>query len=188
MAQDFSELVRTGTVQQVQEAIAQGADVEVTDFPFWKVAPIHAEAAHQYQIDTEGLTPLMLAAAFNHDPAVVSLLVKAGARIDDRDYEGGTVLMWAAEYNSNPAVISAVLAVGAKIDDRTHVGVTALMLCARNNANPQVISVLLRAGAGIEDRDADGYTPLMSAAENNPEPANRLGPRGGRSKDRRHDP
>ena len=106
-AQDFSELMRTGTAQEIREALAQGADVEVTDFPFWKVAPFRAEAARQYQIETEGLRPLMLAAAFNHDPEVISVLLKAGGKIDDRDYEGGTVLMWGAEYNSNPAVISS---------------------------------------------------------------------------------
>lgn len=167
LAQDFSELVRTATVEEIQEALARGADVEVTDFPFWKVTPFRAEAARQYQIDTEGLTPLMLAAAFNHDARVISVLLKAGARIDDKDYKGGTPLMWAAEYNSNPAVISVLLAAGAHVDDRTAVGVTALMLSARSNANPLVISVLLRSGAKIEDRDADGYTPLMWAAENN---------------------
>ena len=82
-AQDFSELVKTGTPQQIQEALSSGADVEVTDFPFWTVRPFRSEAARQYQIETEGLTPLMLAGAFNPDPDVISVLLKAGANPND---------------------------------------------------------------------------------------------------------
>lgn len=107
--QDFEQLVKTGTPEEVQEAISNGADVEATDFPFWSVKQFRSEVAHQYQNETEGLTPLMLAAAFNQNPEVISVLLKAGAKIDDRDNEGGTPLMWAAEYNSNPLVVSALL-------------------------------------------------------------------------------
>ncbi|HTP27177.1 MAG TPA: hypothetical protein VMK12_16170, partial [Anaeromyxobacteraceae bacterium] len=72
-AQDFSALVRGGTPQEVQEAISNGADVELTDFPFWKVKPSSSMTARLYQMGSEGLTPLMVAAANNPDPDVVTV-------------------------------------------------------------------------------------------------------------------
>jgi len=52
-------LVRTGTPQQVQAAINQGADLEARD--------------------KEGMTALMYAAALNPNAEVIMRLLKAGA-------------------------------------------------------------------------------------------------------------
>jgi len=58
-AADFSDLVRTGSAQQVQAAIAQGADVKA--------------------LDANRQSSLHVAAQYNKDPAVIAVLVKAGA-------------------------------------------------------------------------------------------------------------
>jgi len=55
-AADFSELVRTGSAQQVQAAIAQGADVKA--------------------LDANRQSSLHVAAQYNKDPAVIAVLAK----------------------------------------------------------------------------------------------------------------
>ena len=51
-----------------------------------------------------GVTPLMIAAHRNHD-MIVSLLLKAGAKVDVKDDEGKTALMIAKENDAKNAVI-----------------------------------------------------------------------------------
>ena len=72
---DFFELVATGTSARVLEAIREGANA--TDG------------------DRLGVTPLMAAAARNPDPAVLGLLLAAGAHVAGRDAMEETPLMYA---------------------------------------------------------------------------------------------
>jgi len=53
----------------------------------------------------------MYAATNNKNPEVITTLLRAGAKIDDRDDNGFTPLMWAAMpfFNDNPAVIITTL-------------------------------------------------------------------------------
>jgi ankyrin repeat protein len=67
-AKSFSEIVRTGTVQQIQAAIDQGADVNARD--------------------RDKRTPLMWAAQFSRNVEVVLLLLDAGAEVNARDKDG----------------------------------------------------------------------------------------------------
>ena len=84
---DFFKLVsQGGSPQDVQAAISKGADVNARD--------------------KDGRTPLMMAAQYNQDTEVITILLKAGADIEARDsVHGGTVLMWGA-MNENPEVFS----------------------------------------------------------------------------------
>ena len=59
--------------------------------------------------NTNGATPLMLAAARNKDPAVIEALIDMGANINTKDNNGRTPLMWARRFNKNPAVIDALI-------------------------------------------------------------------------------
>ena len=63
--------------------------------------------------DEDGSTPLHRAAAYNTDPAIISLLLKAGADLKTRDEWGQTPLHEAAQSNGNPDVITALLEAGA---------------------------------------------------------------------------
>ena len=56
----------------------------------------------------------MFAAGCNHNPEVISLLLEAGAKIDDRDKGDWTPLMLAAKHTKNPDVISALLKLKSK--------------------------------------------------------------------------
>ena len=59
---------------------------------------------------------------YNQNPEVITELIKAGAKINDRANNGWTPLMHAAQSNQNPEVISELIKAGAKIDDRNDIG------------------------------------------------------------------
>ena len=87
-------------------------------------------------------------------------LLKAGARIDDREGKGMTPLMEAAMANT-PEVISILLKAGAKLDDKDPSGRTPLMWAAWQNHNPKVVMIVLNAGADgkvkCDDKTAFDY-------------------------------
>ena len=145
---DFFELVKSGTPQSVQVAIDNGAEILARDGKY-------------------GPTPLMYAAESNPNPEVITVLLEAGADVNEKCRGQGSVLRFAAESNPNPKVITVLLEAGADVNERSFSGYTPLMNAAGCNPNPEVITVLLKAGANVEDRDTDGWTPLMYAARYN---------------------
>ena len=129
--------------------------------------------------NSEGDTPLHLAASVSDDPEVIRALINAGARPDSRNNTDYTVLCSAVVNNDNPAVIQALLdggsttfeLCGANIGG-SHPGITPLHLAATWNSNPDVAEVLIRAGADVnaEGGVSGTGTPLFVAAccNNNP--------------------
>jgi uncharacterized protein len=149
---DFFALVSYGTPDEVGAALSNDAKVD----------------SH----DQQGLSPLMLTAWHNSNPQVVSVLLQAGAKLDERTAKkGSTPLMFAACYSRNPEVISVLIHAGAKIDGQDKNGETPLMYAAWGNPNPEAISILLDAGAQIDRQDNEGWTALMYAAEHTENPA-----------------
>ncbi|TFG58602.1 MAG: ankyrin repeat domain-containing protein [Spirochaetales bacterium] len=69
-AQDFFELLATGTPGQVRTAIKAGLDV-------------NADLG-------DGYTSLMIAAAYNTNPEVITILLKAGANVNFQMRDGKT--------------------------------------------------------------------------------------------------
>lgn len=92
---NFLALCREGSLNEINQAIVAGQDVNVTD---------------EY-----GQTPLMYAATANTDPQVITILMSAGADINARSGAGWTALMYAARDNTNPAVLQAILEAGAEV-------------------------------------------------------------------------
>ena len=153
---DFFELVKAGTPQDVQAAIQEGASVNA------RMSGVPQE---------QGKTPLSYAAQYNVDPKVITVLLKAGAGVNDLDTLWETPLMLAAKFNQNPEVLIILLKAGADIKAKTASKETALMKAAGNNRNPEVITTLLKAGADINAKGAAlGWTPLDFAAKGNQNP------------------
>ncbi|MDR1509186.1 MAG: ankyrin repeat domain-containing protein [Synergistaceae bacterium] len=150
-AAEFMELFKTGTVSQIEAAIASGVDVNARN--------------------EDGWTALMYAAGNNSSLGVVETLLRAGADANARAENGWTVLMSAAVYDSNLGVVDALLRAGADANARTEYGWTALMNAAGYNSSLGVVETLLRAGADANAGAEDGWTALMNAARitSNPE-------------------
>lgn len=111
-------------------------------------------------------TPLMFAAAYSDDPAVVEALIKAGSDVNADGDRGYTPLIWAAKENKNPAVVEALIKAGADVNGGVPSGTTPLMFAALFNDNPAVVGALLNGGADPAARNEGGLTPLMFAVAN----------------------
>ena len=149
--------------------LVAGADPKARDadgMTPWDLAP---KGSNAYWLlgdpkarDERGATPLhysvgrMIYARYR-DPAIISVLVAAGADIEARTEGGETPLHWAARINGNPAVITALLDAGADPNARNLFGSTPLHRAAQCNENPAVIAALLDAGA---DPNARSNTPF----------------------------
>ena len=116
--------------------------------------------------DSTGVSALMLAAASNHDPGVIPLLISAGADINACSSTGEDAVIYAAESNPNPEVVLALLKAGAGLEDRDGLGRTPLMAAAWGNSNPAVVTALLKAGANAKARSYSGMTALDYAQGN----------------------
>jgi ankyrin repeat protein len=133
----------------------------------------------------------MYAAALNRDPIVITVLIEAGAKVNDRDSDGVTPVMIAARANRNPAVITALLKGGADGAEKSGSGKTAFDYAASNEslretvvyatlekvqaffqfvrtAAPEKVQAAIAAGAKVDEADEDGWSPLMYAAARNP--------------------
>ena len=145
--EDFLNLCRSGTAQQVADAIKAGANVNAKD--------------------DIGMSALMWATVINKNPAVIKILLNAGVDVNTKS-NGGTTALMAAK---NPEVIKTLLNAGADVNAKSNGGATALMMVVWENKNPEAIKMLLNAGADVNDKNNYGRTALMEAvmAEQNAE-------------------
>jgi uncharacterized protein len=142
---DLFLVVVSGTPQEVQAAIDSGASVKAR---------------------RGGMTPLLEAAGNNRNPEVITILLKAGADVNDQDasYPLASALLWAAYSNPNPEVINILLKAGADLNGRDQtLGRTALMWAAGHNPNPEVITFLLKCGSDPKAKADQGETAFQLA-------------------------
>jgi len=129
---DILELAKTGSLQDIQAALQQGADVNA--------------------MDAGGETPLMYAAENNQPPEVIAELLNAGANVNARDSAGVTPLMYAAGYCKSCEVIAVLLTAGADPYARDDAFLTPLMYATENNQAPEILTVLRGATKDVKTR------------------------------------
>ena len=91
-AENFSDVCKTGTPEQIKAMIDAGADVNAKD--------------------EHGMTPLMWAAQ-NQNSDVIAALLKAGADLNAKDGKGNTALDRARAYKNEKAA-TALIKAGAQ--------------------------------------------------------------------------
>ena len=182
-ANEIINLCRNGTLQQVEESIQAGMNVNASNDEGRTVlmhiaekysaevlrALIKAGADVNARMDG-GWTALTLAAQFNENLEITSALIKAGADVNVKSNGGWTPLMLAARFNGNFEVTDALIAAGANVNAKMNDGWTPLMSAARYNAISEVTGTLIKAGADVNAKKPDGYTSLMLAAGYNENP------------------
>ena len=100
-----------------------------------------------------GYSPLHHACNRNQ-AAIVSLLIKAGVDLSQRNHAGDTALHFAS-YAGNMLVVEQLIDCGADIDAINDDGETALFYAARL-AKPALVRLLLQRGANIDIKDRFG--------------------------------
>ena len=143
---DFIKLcLNNGSLQQINDAIKNGANVNARD--------------------EDGLTPLFCAAISN--PTIITALISAGADVNAKDKQGMTSLMLLAlSQKANPEAITALIKAGADVNAKTNKGTTALMGAVLQKRNPEVITTLLELGADPKVKNGDGKMAIDYAREN----------------------
>ncbi len=140
---EVSESAGRCNVQKALQLIADGALLDKRDIIF-------------------GSTALIEAAEKGHT-IIVSSLIAAGAKLNDKDIFGSTALIYAAR-NGHQRIVTALIAAGASLDEKDKWGNTALLVALRME-HADIASVLIKAGAALEKRDNDGHTALSRAGE-----------------------
>jgi len=138
----FHRLAADGDVPGIERALRRGADVD--------------------DRSGEGLTPLMLAATYDHADAA-RVLLSAGTDPRAVDYEGSTALHWAAMGGVSPEMVQALLDAGVPIDAVADDGATPLTLAAMAGYT-ETMRCLLSHGANCHGPPGERRTPLLSAA------------------------
>ena len=145
---DFFGLCEKGSLQQINDAIKNGANVNARD-------------------RSSATTPLLIAARFNPDPSVITALTNAGADVNAQDRLGNTPLIVAIINNPNPGVITALVRAGSDINEKKNMGMTPLMFAALNfNNSEAIITTLLELGANPRLRNDFGNMAIDMAMEN----------------------
>ena len=151
-----SEFFESATLAEVRGCLAAGVDVNAQS--------------------VTGTTPLHYAAFYTDDPAILRVLLDAGADVNPQG-NAGTPLHAAVAYNTNLAIVPAITRVlldaGADVNAQDLLGFTPLHLATfRTRPDPTVVEALLDAGADVNaQEDLYSRTPLHYAARFSRNPA-----------------
>ena len=117
------------------------------------------------EADSDGQTPLHLAASWGHASSCRLLVKKGGADIEAQDDGGDTPLHEAARANEIDVLLE-LLNLGAEKDARNKIGATPLIL-GSHKGHKIVCKALIDAGAAVNGSRSQmigGYSPLHVAA------------------------
>jgi ankyrin repeat protein len=145
--------VASGRADVVAALLAAGADPDAE-------LSQAAYDRHREGIADQGRTALIHAVSRKDGLEIVSLLVRAGARVDARDWRGAPVLRYALF--GTPEIVSALILAGADVNAADDEGRTVLMEAA-SRGDAAVVRILLRAGARTDPRSLSGETALSIA-------------------------
>jgi ankyrin repeat protein len=110
--------------------------------------------------DTEGMTPLCLAAGHGRT-LVAKLLLEKGANIDTT-CKGDYTPLHLAAWNGHDEIVDLLLQRGADVNAKV-AGASALWMAASKGYTP-IVRALISNGADINARDNGGYAPLHESA------------------------
>ena len=171
------DAVRKGDVAAVDQIIADGADIEETDYfvgPALLVAVSGRDAAIAAHLieqgaDVEAVGERQRARALHlaaelADIDLIEVLLTHGADVDARDADGRTPLIIASEWGATGAA-ARLLEHGAAVDSKDQLRQQTALHRAAENGHVEVVQKLLDHGAPVDAADQSGFTPFMLAAQ-----------------------
>ena len=119
------------------------------------------------EVDAEGLTPLMRAAADGAGGRVLRCLVAARSDVNGRrKADGKTALRFAAEFG-HPEAVEVLVRLGGDMNTTAYPGVfdSTPTYIAAEEGHVAVIEALGRLGADVNQARTDGITPVYAAGQ-----------------------
>eukprot|EP00004_Rigifila_ramosa_P011637 TRINITY_DN2491_c0_g2_i1.p1 TRINITY_DN2491_c0_g2~~TRINITY_DN2491_c0_g2_i1.p1 ORF type:complete len:473 (-),score=102.15 TRINITY_DN2491_c0_g2_i1:636-2012(-) len=142
---------------------AYGSKVDV-------VRKLLQEGADAKAKDSNGVTPLHLAAEYNPNATICELLIQHGAEVNVAATElSGITPLHRAAQNPNPQICELLLKHGADVHQTDSQNRTALDFAARSR-NPEICALLIEKGCDPNRVSQSGFTALHHAASIDPNP------------------
>lgn len=174
-----AELMESIGVEQLEEYISQGADVNargrdilamITGKDVNIVKSVFKGGGKDDEktndLGNSDVTPLMYALK-GQNYAIIPTLLNNGADVNAHDSSGNSVLIYACRFKANADVIKMLIKYGANINARDNDWKSVLMYASQND-NVEILQILVNAGANINAKMENGTTALTIAAQNNP--------------------
>jgi ankyrin repeat protein len=121
-----------------------------------------AAGASPNALDSSLTTPLMEASK-QKNAAVVSALLKAGARTDMRDRNSWSAFLHAVSKGAPLEIYELLKGAGADVNDTTRQGMPALMVAIESKIGIEGLEALLKAGTNPNGKGYDTVSVLMGA-------------------------
>ena len=134
---EFKQICRSGSVQELQAAIASEKNFATLRF---------------HEMDT----PLIIAAEKARNPEFLKLIIEAGVDVNAFNEDGETALLEIMDEPVNLECVKVLLDSGANPNHKDEDGKTPLMKALDDNLPADVINALLDAGADVKLRDRKG--------------------------------
>lgn len=173
------KLMETITPEQLENYIAQGADVNAhgrdlvallmgKDLQIVKtmINGHEDENTETKDLGNSDISPLMYALK-GKNFAVIPTLLDNGADVNAHDSAGNSVLIYACRFNADEDTVKLLIRHGANVNARDDDWKSVLMYASQND-NIEILRILVQAGANVNARMEDGTTALLIAAQNNP--------------------
>jgi ankyrin repeat protein len=143
------EAAMTNNIEQVQEALNDGANVNADK--------THAGIAG----DRNGETALITASAYGHKE-IMAMLLEWGSGVNVYDYSGHTALI-KASMHGHTEIAAMLLEWGADVNAKDNIASTAL-IWASVKGHTAIVAMLLENGADVNTKDDKGNTAFIWAS------------------------
>jgi cytohesin len=169
---------KTGDVQQIQEQLSRGDDVNAKDQDGWTALHWAAQEGHRdaaklliskgaavNAADKDGWTPIFLALGEEHTD-VVALLAASGADVNVKCGQHQETPLHYAVREGQRETVQVLISYGADVNRHSQGGMTPLH-SAVSQRQKDIVELLLAAGADVNAKgDWNAETPLCSADVN----------------------
>ena len=128
--------------------------IPILEFKIFMIEPINVNVKNSF-----GWTPLMIASGFYTNPDFCDILIKNGARINERDLNWWTPLFFSCAFNENYMVTDLLIRKKADINIQDIYGNSPIFYATQSNRY-DTVNLLIKSSAQLNFSNFEGNTIL----------------------------